>query len=156
MNLDKNNYKICIVGLGYVGLPLAARFSLKGYELIGFDINQERIDELRNLVDINDDINIESLKILKENSILTSDKLDIKECNIFIVTVPTPINKDKTPDLNPVIQSSKLIGSLIKKGSIVIYESTVYPGVTDDICTPILENESGLIFNKDFLTGYSP
>lgn len=156
MSLDKNNYKICIVGLGYVGLPLAARFALKGYDLIGFDINQERIEELRNLVDINDDINIESLKILKENSVLTSDKLDIKECNIFIVTVPTPINKDKTPDLNPVIKSSKFIGSLMKKGSIVIYESTVYPGVTDDICTPILENESGLILNKDFTTGYSP
>ena len=156
MSLKKSNYKICIVGLGYVGLPLAARFSLKGFDLIGFDINQKRIEELSNLVDINDDINIESLKILKENSKLTSDELDIKECNIFIVTVPTPINKDKTPDLNPVIKSSELIGSLMKKGSIVIYESTVYPGVTDDICTPILENESGLIFNKDFLTGYSP
>jgi UDP-N-acetyl-D-galactosamine dehydrogenase len=156
MSLKKSSYKICIVGLGYVGLPLAARFSLKGFDLIGFDINQKRIEELSNLVDINDDINIESLKTLKENSKLTSDELDIKECNIFIVTVPTPINKDKTPDLNPVIKSSELIGSLIKKGSIVIYESTVYPGVTDDICTPILENESGLIFNKDFFTGYSP
>ncbi len=156
MNLNKNNYKICIVGLGYVGLPLAARFSLKGFDLIGFDINQERVEELRNLVDRNNDIDLENLKVLKKNSQLTSDELDLKDCNIFIVTVPTPINKDKTPDLNPIISSSKLIGSTMKKGSMVIYESTVYPGVTDDICTPILENESELIFNRDFLTGYSP
>ena len=156
MNLNKNNYKICIVGLGYVGLPLAARFSLKGFDLIGFDINQERVEELRNLVDRNNDIDLENLKVLKKNSQLTSDELDLKDCNILIVTVPTPINKDKTPDLNPIISSSKLIGSTMKKGSMVIYESTVYPGVTDDICTPILENESELIFNRDFLTGYSP
>ena len=156
MNFNKSDYKICIVGLGYVGLPLAARFSLKEFDLIGFDINKKRIDELKNNIDKNDDINIDNLKVLNQNSKLTSDSKDVKDCNIFIVTVPTPINADKTPDLEPIIASSKLVGGLMKKGSLVIYESTVYPGVTDDICTPILEKESSLIFNKNFSTGYSP
>ena len=156
MNLNKNNYKICIVGLGYVGLPLAARFSLKGFDVIGFDTNQGRIQELINHQDINDDVNLDNLKILTKDSILTSNKSDIEDCNIFIVTVPTPINEDKTPNLEPLKSSSKLIGTILKKGSIVIYESTVYPGVTDDVCTPILEKESNLIFNEDFSTGYSP
>ena len=156
MNFNKSDYKICVVGLGYVGLPLAARFSLKEFDLIGFDINKKRIDELKNNIDKNDDINIDNLKALNKNSKLTSDLNDIKDCDIFIVTVPTPINADKTPDLEPIIASSKLVGGLMKKGSMVIYESTVYPGVTDDICTPILEKESFLIFNKDFSTGYSP
>jgi UDP-N-acetyl-D-galactosamine dehydrogenase len=107
-------------------------------------------------VDHNNDIELEYLEAFNLNSQISSDALDIKDCNIFIVTVPTPINKDKTPNLEPVINSSKLIGSLMSKGSIVIYESTVYPGVTDDICTPVLERESAFIFNKDFSTGYSP
>ena len=156
MSLKKSNYKICIVGLGYVGLPLAARFSLKGFDVIGFDTNQGRIQELINHQDINDDVNLDNLKILTKDSILTSNKSDIEDCNIFIVTVPTPINEDKTPNLEPLKSSSKLIGTILKKGSIVIYESTVYPGVTDDVCTPILEKESNLIFNEDFSTGYSP
>ena len=156
MKLKKSDYKICIVGLGYVGLPLAARFSLKGFDVIGFDINKTRIEELRNNVDHNNDIELEHLKVFNLNSQISSDSLDIKDCNIFIVTVPTPINKDKTPNLQPVINSSKLIGSFMKKGSIVIYESTVYPGVTDDICMPVLERESNFVFNKDFSTGYSP
>jgi UDP-N-acetyl-D-galactosamine dehydrogenase len=156
MKFKKSDYKICIVGLGYVGLPLAARFSLKGFDVIGFDINKTRIEELRNNVDHNNDIELEYLEAFNLNSQISSDALDIKDCNIFIVTVPTPINKDKTPNLEPVINSSKLIGSLMSKGSIVIYESTVYPGVTDDICTPVLERESAFIFNKDFSTGYSP
>jgi UDP-N-acetyl-D-galactosamine dehydrogenase len=156
MNFKKSDYKICIVGLGYVGLPLAARFSLKGFDVIGFDINKTRIEELRNNVDHNNDIELEHLKVFNLNSQISSDSLDIKDCNIFIVTVPTPINKDKTPNLEPVINSSKLIGSFMKKGSIVIYESTVYPGVTDDICMPVLERESNFVFNKDFSTGYSP
>jgi UDP-N-acetyl-D-galactosamine dehydrogenase len=156
MKFKKSDYKICIVGLGYVGLPLAARFSLKGFDVIGFDINKTRIEELRNNVDHNNDIELEHLEAFNLNSQISSDALDIKDCNIFIVTVPTPINKDKTPNLEPVINSSKLIGSLMSKGSIVIYESTVYPGVTDDICTPVLERESAFIFNKDFSTGYSP
>ena len=156
MKFKKSEYKICIVGLGYVGLPLAARFSLKGFDVIGFDISETRIEELRNNVDHNNDIELEHLEAFNLNSQISSDSSDIKDCNIFIVTVPTPIKKDKTPNLEPVINSSKLIGSLMSKGSIVIYESTVYPGVTDDICMPVLEKESTFIFNKDFSTGYSP
>ena len=156
MKFKKSDYKICIVGLGYVGLPLAARFSVKGFDVIGFDINETRIEELRNNVDHNNDIELKHLEAFNLNSQISSHPSDIKDCNIYIVTVPTPINKDKTPNLEPVVNSSKLIGSLMSKGSIVIYESTVYPGVTDDICTPILERESAFIFNKDFSTGYSP
>ena len=155
-NLNKEDYKICIVGLGYVGLPLAARFSLKGFDVIGFDIKEERINQLINKIDINNDISDTNLETLVKNSKLTSNADEIKQSNIFIITVPTPINEDKTPDLEPLKASSKLVGNIIKKGSIVIYESTVYPGVTDEICTPILEQKSGLIFNKEFSTGYSP
>ena len=155
-NLNKEDYKVCIVGLGYVGLPLAARFSLKGFDVIGFDIKEERINQLAKKIDINDDISDANLETLVKNSKLTSDIDEIKESNIFIITVPTPINEDKTPDLKPLIASSELVGSIIKKDSIVIYESTVYPGVTDEICTPILEEKSKLILNIDFSTGYSP
>ena len=156
MKFKKSDYKICIIGLGYVGLPLAARFTLKNFNVVGFDIDKKRVKELTNNIDRNDDIDPENLKVLNKNSNLTSESGDIKDCDIFIVTVPTPINSDKTPDLEPIIASSKLVGGLMKKGSIVIYESTVYPGVTDEICTPILERESLYIFNKDFSTGYSP
>ena len=155
-NLNKKDYKICIVGLGYVGLPLAARFSIKGFDVTGFDIKVERINQLVNKIDINNDVSKTNLEILVKNSKLTSNIDEIKGSNVLIVTVPTPINEDKTPNLEPLIESSKLVGSIIKKGSIVIYESTVYPGVTDEICTPILEEKSSLIFNKDFSTGYSP
>ena len=154
--LNKEDYKICIVGLGYVGLPLAARFSLKGFDVTGFDIKEERINQLVNKIDINDDISDTNLETLVKNSKLTSNINEIKGNNIFIITVPTPINENKTPDLRPLIESSKLVGSIIKKGSIVIYESTVYPGVTDEVCTPILEEKSGLTFNEEFSTGYSP
>jgi len=154
--LSKDDYKICIVGLGYVGLPLAARFSKMGFNIIGFDIKEERINQLVNKIDINNDISDENLETLVKNSKLTFNIDEIKGNNIFIITVPTPINEDKTPDLEPLIESSNLIGSIIKKGSIVIYESTVYPGVTDEICTPILEEKSGLIINEEFSTGYSP
>ena len=153
---NKKDYKICIVGLGYVGLPLAARFALKEFDVIGFDIKEERINQLVNRIDINNDISDTNLETLVKNSKLTSNIDEIKESNIFIITVPTPINEDKTPDLRPLIESSKLVGSKIKRESIVIYESTVYPGVTDEICTPILEEKSGLIFNEEFSTGYSP
>ena len=153
---NKEDFKICIVGLGYVGLPLAARFSLKGFNLVGFDINEKRVNQLINQIDINNDISEKNLETLVKNSKLTSNIDEIKDSNIFIITVPTPINEDKTPDLKPLIASSELVGSIIKKGSIVIYESTVYPGVTDDICTPILEKKSGFIFNQQFSTGYSP
>ena len=153
---NKKDYKICIVGLGYVGLPLAARFALKGFNVTGFDTKEERVNQLINKIDINDDISYENLEILSKNAKLTNHVNDIKESNVFIVTVPTPINQDKTPNLGPLISASELVGSVIKKNSIVIYESTVYPGVTDDICTPILEEKSKLIFNEEFSTGYSP
>ncbi len=153
---NKEDFSICIVGLGYVGLPLAARFSFKNFNVVGFDINQIRVKELQLNNDVNNDISDEYLKVLTKKSILTSSIEDIKECNIFIITVPTPINTDKTPDLKPVINATNLIGNVVKSGSIVIYESTVYPGVTDEICTPILEKQSQLIHNIDFSTGYSP
>mgnify|MGYP000312423573 FL=1 len=156
MNLSKSNYKICIIGLGYVGLPLATRFSLKGFDVLGFDINKTRIEDLRNSIDTNNDMGSSEIANLLEGCKLSSNEEDLKDRNIYIVTVPTPINEDKTPNLNPIIDSSELVGKYISKGSIVIYESTVYPGVTDDVCTPILEKESGLVFNEDFYTGYSP
>tara|TARA_B100000787_G_scaffold82578_1_gene60824 strand:+ start:197 stop:1441 length:1245 start_codon:yes stop_codon:yes gene_type:complete len=156
MNLSKSNYKICIIGLGYVGLPLASRFSLKGFDVLGFDINKTRIEELKNSIDRNKDMNPSEINNLLESCKLTSNEEDLIDSNIFIVTVPTPINSDKTPDLDPIISSSNLVGKFISRNSIVIYESTVYPGVTDDICTPILEEKSGLIINQDFFTGYSP
>ena len=154
--LNKEDYKICIVGLGYVGLPLAARFALKGFNVSGFDINEERIIQLANKIDVNNDISETNLETLVKNSKLTSNIDEIKGSNIFIITVPTPINEDKTPDLEPIIASSEIVGSIIKKESIIIYESTVYPGVTDEVCTPILEKKSSLIFNEEFSTGYSP
>ncbi len=156
MTLSKSNYKICIIGLGYVGLPLATRFSLKGFDVLGFDINQDRVEELKNSIDRNNDMDVSDINILIDGCKLSSNAEDLLDRNIFIVTVPTPINDDKTPDLRPIISSSKLVGKYISKGSVVIYESTVYPGVTDDVCTPILEKESGLVFNEDFFTGYSP
>jgi len=156
MKLSKSNYKICIIGLGYVGLPLATRFSLKGFDVLGFDINKTRIGELKNSIDRNNDMDPVELTNLLKGCELSCNEESLRDRNIFIVTVPTPINEDKTPDLNPVIASSELVGKYISKGSIVIYESTVYPGVTDDICTPILEKISGLICNQDFFTGYSP
>ena len=156
MTQNKDKYKICIIGLGYVGLPLAARFSLKGFDGLGFDINQDRVTELKNSVDRNNDMDISDINSLLNGCKLSSNADDLSDRNMFIVTVPTPINDDKTPDLKPIISSSELVGKYISKGSIVIYESTVYPGVTDDVCTPILENESGLVFNIDFFTGYSP
>jgi len=156
MKLSKSNYKICIIGLGYVGLPLAIRFSLKGFDVLGFDINKTRIGELKNSIDRNNDMDISDINILLNGCKLTADADDLADRNIFIVTVPTPINEDKTPDLKPIISSSELVGKYLSKDSIVIYESTVYPGVTDDVCTPILEKESGLVFNEDFFTGYSP
>ena len=154
--LNKADYKICVVGLGYVGLPLAARFSLKGFDVTGFDIKEERVNQLVNKIDINNDISKTNLERFVKNSKLTSNIDEIIERNIFIVTVPTPINDDKTPDLKPLIASSELVGTIMQKGSIVIYESTVYPGVTDEVCTPILERKSNLIFNEHFSTGYSP
>jgi len=148
-----NKNKLCIIGLGYVGLPLAIEFAKK-HEVIGFDINQTRISELKNFFDRTKEINENELKETK--AIFSFDVQDIKDCNIFIVTVPTPINNNNQPDLFPLEASSKTISSVLKKNDIVIYESTVYPGCTEEICVPILEKHSNLKFNKDFYVGYSP
>ncbi|WP_291399336.1 nucleotide sugar dehydrogenase [Daejeonella sp.] len=161
----KENYKIAIVGLGYVGLPLAIEFGKK-FSTIGFDINKNRIDSLNNGLDetleIEGDVleqvlvsNIEDLNSGK-GLFLTSKSDQIKDSNIFIITVPTPIDKNNRPDLSPLFKASEMVGNVLKKGDIVIYESTVYPGVTEDECAPVLERISGLKFNLDFFCGYSP
>lgn len=146
--------KIAIIGLGYVGLPLAVEFG-KIYSTLGFDINLNRINELKSGYDRT----LESTKQEIENSaklIFSSNRDDLNHYNVFIVTVPTPIDQFKAPDLKPLLNASKMLGKVLKKGDIVIYESTVYPGCTEEDCVPILELESGLIYNKDFYCGYSP
>jgi UDP-N-acetyl-D-galactosamine dehydrogenase len=147
---------ICVVGLGYVGLPLAHAFAKKKYKVIGFDINQSRISELKLGFDSTLELDNFKLKEIKNTIYYTSELNEIVDCNIFIITVPTPIDSINRPDLSPLIKSSRDIGSLIKKGDIVIYESTVYPGVTEEVCVPELEMASKLIYNKDFYCGYSP
>ena len=146
--------KIALIGLGYVGLPLAVEFGKKR-EVIGFDINKDRIAQLEKGIDPNLEITKQELKGAVYLS-YTTNLDDIKDCSIFIVTVPTPIDKHKRPDLTSLKKSSETVGSILKKGDIVIYESTVYPGATEEVCVPILEQQSGLIFNKDFYCGYSP
>ena len=138
-NLNKEDYRICIVGLGYVGLPLAARFSLKGFDVIGFDIKEERINQLINKIDINNDISLTSLETLVKNAKLTSNLDEIQECNIFIITVPTPIDKFKKPDLKPLLNATKMIAKIINKNDLIIFESTVYPGCIEEMCVPVLE-----------------
>ncbi|MBJ7428827.1 MAG: nucleotide sugar dehydrogenase, partial [Bacteroidia bacterium] len=153
--------KIAIIGLGYVGLPLAVEFGKKTHA-IGFDINQNRVNELNNGHDRTLEIADEDLKAtLANKSETTSFKCttsleEIKDCNYFIVTVPTPTDKNNRPDLTPLYKASETVGKVLKKGDIVIYESTVYPGVTEDECIPVLEKISGLKFNIDFFAGYSP
>jgi len=158
----KTNTKIAIIGLGYVGLPLARLFATK-YSVIGFDINQSRIDELKKGIDKTLEIDSESMqKVLvdtatTENGLYcTSSLSEIQDCNYFIVTVPTPVDKNNRPDLTPLYKSSETVGKVLKKGDIVIYESTVYPGVTEEECVPVLEKISNLKFNVDFFVGYSP
>lgn len=149
-------YKICIIGLGYVGLPLAHAFSEK-YEVVGLDINQPRIDELNSGFDRTLELTSEQVKeSIKNGMKFTSTLDDAKDCNVYIVTVPTPIDESNEPDLTPIVKSTESIGRILKKDDIVIYESTVYPGVTEDVCVPILEKESGLKFNETFFCGYSP
>jgi UDP-N-acetyl-D-galactosamine dehydrogenase len=146
--------KIGIIGLGYVGLPLAVEFGKKT-EVIGFDINEERIKELREGFDRTREVETGELKAASKLK-FSSDLKDLKEANYFIVTVPTPVDEFKTPDLKPLQSASKTVGSVLKKGDIVIYESTVYPGCTEEVCVPVLEKVSGLKFNQDFFCGYSP
>ncbi|WP_298758894.1 nucleotide sugar dehydrogenase [uncultured Psychroserpens sp.] len=157
-----SNKKITILGLGYVGLPLAVEFAKK-YMVIGFDINEKRIKELRdgvdNTLEVEDD-HLQSVLTSNPNSetglFISSDTNDTKDSNIYIVTVPTPTDELKRPVFTPLIKASESVGAVLKKDDIVIYESTVYPGVTEDICVPILEKQSGLKFNEDFFAGYSP
>tara|TARA_R110000796_G_scaffold118864_1_gene232748 strand:- start:111603 stop:112889 length:1287 start_codon:yes stop_codon:yes gene_type:complete len=157
--MSENN--IAIIGLGYVGLPLAVAFAEK-YKVFGFDINQSRIDELNNghdrTLEVEDDL-LSSVLAKKDSrmGLFNTNQLgDIKDCNVFIVTVPTPIDDDQNPDLTPLIKASETVGAILKKGDIVIYESTVYPGATEEDCVPVLEKKSGLKFNVDFYCGYSP
>jgi UDP-N-acetyl-D-galactosamine dehydrogenase len=156
------NTKIAIIGLGYVGLPLARLFATK-YSVVGFDINQNRIKELNLGIDATLEIDEETLNKVLVSSNTTGNGLfcsnnidDIKGCNYYIVTVPTPVDKNNRPDLTPLYKSSETVGKVLKKGDIVIYESTVYPGVTEEECIPVLEKVSGLKFNVDFFAGYSP
>jgi len=151
---DVNNSKICLIGLGYVGLPLAVEFGKK-YPTLGFDINKPRINELKSGFDSTLEVESELIKASSHLSFSSKTK-DIASANIYIITVPTPIDKFKTPDLSPLISASKTVGEALTKGDIVIYESTVYPGATEEVCTPILEKFSGLVFNQDFFAGYSP
>ncbi len=153
--MNKNKI-ICIVGLGYVGLPLAHAFSSK-YNVVGFDISQLRIDELSNGYDRTLELSESQVNEAINNGMkFTLDINDIKDCNIYIVTVPTPIDKNKRPDLTPLIKASETVGKVLKPNDIVIYESTVYPGATEEDCVPVLEKFSGLKFNVDFFCGYSP
>ncbi|MDN5100465.1 Vi polysaccharide biosynthesis UDP-N-acetylglucosamine C-6 dehydrogenase TviB [Aliarcobacter butzleri] len=148
--------KICVIGLGYVGLPLAHAFSAK-YEVVGFDISKWRIDELSSGYDRTLELTENQVnEAIKNGMKFSLDINDIKDCNIYIVTVPTPIDKNKRPDLTPLIKASETVGKVLKKDDIVIYESTVYPGATEEDCVPVLEKFSNLKFNVDFFCGYSP
>ncbi|WP_281231856.1 nucleotide sugar dehydrogenase [Flavobacterium gelatinilyticum] len=158
----EKNIKIAVIGLGYVGLPLARLFATK-YPVVGFDINESRVKSLNSGIDstleVDSDVLKEVLvnKINEERGLFCTGKIeDIASCNYFIITVPTPVDKNNRPDLTPLYKSSESVGKVLKAGDIVVYESTVYPGVTEEQCVPVLEKISGLVFNKDFFAGYSP
>jgi UDP-N-acetyl-D-galactosamine dehydrogenase len=161
--MKQNDYKIAIIGLGYVGLPLAIEFGKK-FKVLGFDINQSRIEELNLLTDRTNEADLVGMKnameLAKSNTGLglnfSANVEDLKNYNVFIVTVPTPIDQFKAPDLTPLLKASEMLGNVIQKDNIVIYESTVYPGCTEEDCVPVLEKYSGLKFNQDFYCGYSP
>lgn len=146
---------ICIVGLGYVGLPLSLAFSEKNFKVIGFDSSFKRVKELNESIDINSEFSIEELSSAK-NIVFTNNSSDIINANIYIITVPTPVDNDKNPNLKPLLNASEIVGKNLSKNDIVIYESTVYPGCTEEECVPVLELNSGMTFNKDFFCGYSP
>lgn len=156
------NYKIAIIGLGYVGLPLARLFATK-YNTVGFDINETRIHELRSGTDTTLEVENDVLQSVLVNNpnedkgLYVTNQLDeIKDCNYYVVTVPTPVDKNNRPDLTPLFKASETVGKVLKKGDIIIYESTVYPGATEEDCIPVVEKISGLKFNEDFFAGYSP
>lgn len=151
---------ISVIGLGYVGLPLAVEFAKK-FKVYGFDINPKRVEELKRGIDTTLEVESNKLESVLNNSsndglILTTNIEDIREADFYIVTVPTPVDSNKNPDFTPLIRASETVGKVISKGDIVIYESTVYPGATEEICIPVVEKTSGLVFNKDFFAGYSP
>ncbi len=156
-----NDYKIAIIGLGYVGLPLAVAFAEK-YPVIGFDINQGRVNQLMGghdfTLEVSDELlsSVVSIEPIEKGLLCTTDLSKLNGCNVFIVTVPTPTDKHNRPDLTPLYKASETVGKSLKKGDIVVYESTVYPGVTEEECIPVLERVSGLKFNSDFYAGYSP
>jgi UDP-N-acetyl-D-galactosamine dehydrogenase len=148
--------KIAVIGLGYVGLPLARIFSTK-YKTVGYDLNQSRVDELMNGVDSTLEVDNKLLKqAISKGLTCTTNIEQIRECNFYIVAVPTPVDNNKNPDLTPLFRASETVGKVISKGDIVVYESTVYPGVTEDECIPVVEKVSGLKYNQDFFAGYSP
>lgn len=152
--MNVSDRKIAVIGLGYVGLPLAVEFGKK-VNTVGFDINTARIDELKNGYDRTLEVDSDNLKSADKIS-FTTQLDDIRDCTIFIVTVPTPTDRHNRPDLTPLYKASETVGKVLKKGDIVVYESTVYPGVTEDECVPVLEKVSGMKFNQDFFCGYSP
>lgn len=154
--MSLNDIKICVIGLGYVGLPLARLFSTK-YKTIGFDMSQRRVDALMDGHDDTLEVEDELLQSALENGfVCTTDIEVIRNCNFYVVAVPTPVDKNNNPDLTPLYGASNTVGKVISKGDIVVYESTVYPGVTEDECIPVVEKVSGLRFNEDFFAGYSP
>ena len=156
---------IAVIGLGYVGLPLARLFATK-YPVVGFDVNQHRVNEINQGIDRTLEVEGQILKdaLVTENPIHTAtnglfcsfNSEDIKDCNFYVVTVPTPVDKNNRPDLTPLLKASESVGRVISKGDIVVYESTVYPGATEDDCIPVIEKISGLKYNIDFYAGYSP
>src|SRR5262249_12359241 len=152
--LNLRKCRLGIVGLGYVGLPLAVEFG-KHFDTVGFDVKRNRIAELEAGKDSTLETTRAELKAATHLS-FTSDLKDLKRCRVFIVTVPTPIDEYKRPDLTALVKASESVGKVLKKGDVVVYESTVYPGCTEEVCVPILERESGLRFNQDFFCGYSP
>ncbi|WP_373893913.1 nucleotide sugar dehydrogenase [Virgibacillus sp. CBA3643] len=151
--LQSKEEKIAVIGLGYVGLPLAIEFA-KTYNVVGYDVNKEKLDKYMSGVDVTDEVG--DVMVRDTTMEFSSDESDLQASKFHVVAVPTPINTDKTPNLNPVIGASETVGRNLTKGSIVVYESTVYPGTTEEICIPILERESGLTFGEDFKVGYSP
>jgi len=154
MNDYLDNLKISIIGLGYVGLPLAVEFGKK-YQTVGFDINKSRVSELKNGID--GTLEVSESELLEASGLVYScDVKDLKNSNFYIVTVPTPIDGHNQPDLTPLIKASEMLGGVVKKGDVIVYESTVYPGATEDVCIPVVEKYSGLTFNVDFFAGYSP
>lgn len=152
---DPKNYKVAVIGLGYVGLPLTQAFAAQ-FNTIGFDIDQSRVDQLNKATDRTAQLGAASLQKLLLSAKFTTSESDLSDCNVFIVTVPTPVDEAKHPDLQPLMAATKMLAKWLKKGDLVIYESTVFPGCTEEICVPLLAEGSGLTFNVDFGVGYSP